>query len=96
MIRILSRYNSSILGREQEREGGREMEAKLLTDELIPVHVECRVLRQATLHHVGTHITARQHVVRYTAAGWTSCHPGQGSCAIRRRLAQLRPTKSSF
>lgn len=41
---------------------------KLLTDEVIPFSVQSRMLGKATLHHVGAHVAARQHVAGYPAA----------------------------
>lgn len=62
---------------------------KLLTDEVIPFSVQSRMLGKATLHHVGAHVAARQHVAGDPAARRTDGHPRERSCALRRRL-QLR------
>lgn len=62
---------------------------KLLTDEVIPFSVQGRMLGKATLHHVGAHVAARQHVAGDPAARRTDGHPRERSCALRRWL-QLR------
>lgn len=57
---------------------------KLLTDEVIPFSVQSRMLGKATLHHVGAHVAARQHVAGYPAARRADGHPRESSCALRR------------